>query len=297
MKARSSVVKLEGVWVTYHETLALKDIDLDIAAGEFLGLIGPNGSGKTTLIRVILGLVKPDRGRVEVFGAPPDQLGSRHHLVGYVPQRSRGDWSFPVSVMDVVLMGRYGRIGLVRRPSKADREAAMQALEDLQMQDLAGRQLAELSGGQQQRVLIARALATGPKLLLLDEPAAGVDAYGEERFYELLRGLKEQQGLTIVVVTHDIAVVSAHVEKLACLNQTLYTHAPPSEVITAGTLEKVYGCEVELLAHGRIPHRVLEVHEAPEGPQAHAARHAPGGPGEHGARGGTGGPESPGDHR
>jgi zinc transport system ATP-binding protein len=258
---KPSVVKLEDVWVSYHETLALRAVDMEIEDGEFLGLIGPNGSGKTTLIRVILGLVKPDRGKVEVFGVPPDRLGAKHHLVGYVPQRSQGDWSFPVSVLDVVMMGRYGRIGLFKRPSAADREVAMQALEDVQMQDLARRQLAELSGGQQQRVLIARALATEPKLLLLDEPAAGVDAYGEEKFYELLKGLKEQQGLTIVIVTHDIAVVSAHVEKLACLNQTLYTHASPAEVITAGTLEKVYGCEVELLAHGRIPHRVVEEHK------------------------------------
>ncbi len=258
---RPSVVKLEDVWVSYHETLALRGVDMEIEEGEFLGLIGPNGSGKTTLIRVILGLVKPDRGKVEVFGVPPDSLGAKHHLIGYVPQRSQGDWSFPVSVIDVVMMGRYGRIGLFKRPSSADRDVAMQSLEDVQMQDCARRQLAELSGGQQQRVLIARALATEPKLLLLDEPAAGVDAYGEEKFYELLKGLKERQGLTIVIVTHDIAVVSAHVEKLACLNQTLYTHASPAEVITAGTLEKVYGCEVELLAHGRIPHRVLEKHK------------------------------------
>ncbi len=258
---RSSVVRLEDVWVSFHETLALKAVNMNIEDGEFLGLIGPNGSGKTTLIKVILGLVKPDRGKVTVFGVSPDRLGAKHHLIGYVPQRSQGDWSFPVSVIDVVMMGRYGRIGLFKRPSAADRDVAMQALEDVQMQDSARRQLAELSGGQQQRALIARALATEPKLLLLDEPAAGIDAYGEERFYELLKRLKEQQGLTIVIVTHDIAVVSAHVEKLACLNQTLYTHAPPAEVITAGTLEKVYGCEVELLAHGRIPHRVVEEHK------------------------------------
>lgn len=258
---RPSVVKLEDVWVSYHETLALRAVNMEIEDGELLGLIGPNGSGKTTLIKVILGLVKPDRGRVEVFGVPPEKLGPKHYLIGYVPQRSQGDWSFPVSVIDVVLMGRYGRIGLFKRPSATDREIAMRALEDVQMQDFARRQLAELSGGQQQRVLIARALATEPKLLLLDEPAAGVDAYGEEKFYELLKGLREEHGLTIVVVTHDIAVVSAHVQKLACLNQTLYIHASPTEVITAGTLEKVYGCEVELLAHGRIPHRVVEEHQ------------------------------------
>ena len=272
----STVVKLEGVWVSFHETLALKDVHLEIEDGEFVGLIGPNGSGKTTLIKVILGLVKPDRGRVEVFGVPPHRLGARRHLVGYVPQRSQGDWTFPVSVLDVVLMGRYGRLGLVRRPSRADREVAMRALEDVQMQDFTRRHLSELSGGQQQRVMIARALASEPRLLLLDEPVAGVDACGEERFYRLLQGLKQYQGLTIVVVTHDLVVVSAYVEKLACLNQTLFTHAPPSEVITAGTLEKVYGCEVELLAHGRIPHRVLEMHEPPAQATAPAEPGAPG---------------------
>ncbi len=257
----SSVVSLEDVWVYYQETTALEAVSLEIEDGEFLGLIGPNGSGKTTLIKVILGLVKPDRGQVKVFGVTPGKLGSKHHLIGYVPQRSNGDWNFPVSVIDVVMMGRYGRIGLFKRPSSADEAIALKSLEAVQMKDFARRQLAQLSGGQQQRVLIARALATEPKLLLLDEPAAGVDAHGEEQFYGLLKELKEKHGLTIVVVTHDIAVVSSHVEKLACLNQTLYTHASPTEVFTAGTLEKVYGCEMEILAHGRIPHRVVEEHK------------------------------------
>ncbi len=257
----SSVVSLEDVWVYYSETPALKAINLDIEDGEFLGLIGPNGSGKTTLIKVILGLLKPDRGRVTVFGSPPDRLGRARSLIGYVPQRNQSDWSFPVSVLDVVLMGRYGRIGLFRRPSSADEEIALRSLEAVQMREYARRHLAQLSGGQQQRVMIARALAGEPRLLLLDEPAAGVDIHAEEQFYELLRELKEKHGLTIVVVTHDIAVVSSHVEKLACLNQTLYIHASPEEVLTAGTLQKVYGCEVELLAHGRIPHRVVEEHQ------------------------------------
>lgn len=256
----SNVISLEDVWVYYGETPALKAINLEIEDGEFLGLIGPNGSGKTTLIRVILGLVKPDRGRVTVFGSPPDKLGRGRRLIGYVPQRNLSDWSFPISVLDVVLMGRYGRIGLFRRPSSADEEIALKSLEAVQMREYAGRHLAQLSGGQQQRVMIARALAAEPRLLLLDEPAAGVDIHGEEQFYGLLKKLKEKHGLTIVVVTHDIAVVSSYVEKLACLNQTLYIHASPDEVLTAGTLQKVYGCEVELLAHGRIPHRVVEEH-------------------------------------
>jgi zinc transport system ATP-binding protein len=256
----SNVISLEDVWVYYNETPALKAVSLDIGDGEFLGLIGPNGSGKTTLIRVILGLVKPDRGRVTVFGSPPDKLGRERRLIGYVPQRNLSDWSFPISVLDVVLMGRYGRIGLFRRPSSVDEEIALKSLEAVQMREYARRHLAQLSGGQQQRVMIARALAAEPRLLLLDEPAAGVDIHGEEQFYGLLKELKEKHGLTIVVVTHDIAVISSHVEKLACLNQTLYIHASPDEVLTAGTLQKVYGCEVELLAHGRIPHRVVEEH-------------------------------------
>ena len=255
-----SVISLEDIWVYYGETPALKAINLEIEDGEFLGLIGPNGSGKTTLIKVILGLLKPDRGRVTVFGSPPDKLGRARSLIGYVPQRSQSDWSFPISVLDVVMMGRYGRIGLFRRPSSVDEEIALKSLEAVQMREYARRHLAQLSGGQQQRVMIARALAAEPRLLLLDEPAAGVDIHGEEQFYGLLKELKEKHGLTIVVVTHDIAVVSSHVEKLACLNQTLYIHASPDEVLTAGTLQKVYGCEVELLAHGRIPHRVVEEH-------------------------------------
>jgi zinc transport system ATP-binding protein len=256
-----SIISLKDIWVYYGETPALKAINLEIEDGEFLGLIGPNGSGKTTLIKVILGLVKPDRGQVKVFGVTPDKLGQKHHLVGYVPQRSQGDWSFPVSVIDVVMMGRYGRIGLFKRPSAADQAIALKSLDAVQMREYARRHLAQLSGGQQQRVMIARALAGEPRLLLLDEPAAGVDIHAEEQFYELLRELKEKHGLTIVVVTHDIAVVSSHVEKLACLNQTLYIHASPEEVLNAGTLQKVYGCEVELLAHGRIPHRVVEEHQ------------------------------------
>ena len=258
---RPVVVKMEDVWVSFDGNLALKSVDLEIEQEEFLGLIGPNGSGKTTLIKVILGLVKPDRGKVEVFGRPPDKLGPERPLIGYVPQKSQNDWNFPVSVLDVVMMGRYGRIGLVKRPSRADWDIARKALEDVQMQDFGDRQLGQLSGGQQQRVMIARALASQPKLLLFDEPASGVDIQGEEQFYSLLQTLKKERELTIVVVTHDIAVVSSYVEKLACLNQTLYSHAAPSEVLTADSLKKVYGCEVELLAHGRIPHRVVEEHK------------------------------------
>jgi len=255
------IVRIDRVWVYYRDIPVLKDVSLNIEAGEFSGLVGPNGSGKTTLLKVILGLVEADRGTVEVFGVSPEKLGRKRHLIGYLPQRSLIDWQFPASVLDVVLMGRYGRIGIVKHPSDKDREIALQALDRVGIAELAQRQLGELSGGQQQRVFIARAIAAEPKILLLDEPVAGVDAATQDKFYQFLWELKRELGLTVVMVSHDLAVISSYVEKIACLNQSLYIHAPPEEVFASGSLEKVYGCEVELLAHGRIPHRVVKEHE------------------------------------
>ncbi len=256
-----NIIKLEDVTVLYQDTPALTGISLEVEDGEFLGIIGPNGGGKTTLIKVILGLIKPSKGKVEVFGRPPGQLGKDRHLIGYIPQRNLVDWDFPVSVFDLVMMGRYGRLGLFKRPSRQDREIVLGLLEAVQMQDFVERQFGQLSGGQQQRVFIARALATEPKLLVLDEPLGGVDVRAQEEFYQLLHRQKQERGLTVIVVTHDIAVVSTHVEKVACLNQILFVHGPPAEVFRTDTLQKVYGCEIELLAHGAVPHRVLEEHK------------------------------------
>jgi zinc transport system ATP-binding protein len=255
------IVSLKDIWVYYQRESALEGITLDIEEGEFLGLIGPNGGGKTTLLKVILGLIKPDRGKAEVFGKHPQNLGRKHHLIGYIPQRSLIDWGFPASVFDVVMMGRYGRLGLFRRPTSKDREVVLQSLERVGMADFVRRQIGQLSGGEQQRVFIARALACEPKLLLLDEPVAGVDATAQDMFYHSLKGLQEELGLTIVIVSHDIGVISSYVEKLACLNHILYSHDIPSEVLTNGVLKQAYGCEVELLVHGWIPHRVVERHK------------------------------------
>ncbi len=255
------IVSLENVWVYYRETLVLRDVTLNIGAGEFLGLIGPNGGGKTTLLKVILGLVKPDKGKVEVFGTSPERLGAKRYLIGYLPQKSLIDWEFPVSVLDVVMMARYGQIGILRQPTQKDKEIALQALEKVGMAELASRHIGQLSSGQQQRVFIARALVNKPQLLLLDEPIAGVDAATQDKFYRFLKELKEELGLTIVMVSHDIAIISSYVEKIACLNQSLYIHASPEEVFTSGSLEKVYGCEVELLTHGLLPHRVVGKHK------------------------------------
>lgn len=253
-------VKLSDVWFYYQGQAVLHEVNLSVDEGEFLGLIGPNGAGKTTLLKIILGLVKPARGQVKVWDKNPSHLGKKRHLIGYISQRSLVDWRFPASVFDVVMMGRYGRIGLFKLPSHSDQEAVLSNLERVGMADLSRRQIGELSGGQQQRVFIARALASEPKMLLLDEPLFSLDARGQDEFYSLLAKLHRELDLTIILVTHEINIISTYVEKLACLNQTLYAHASPSEVLNTATLERVYGCEVELLAHGRIPHRVIREH-------------------------------------
>lgn len=246
--------------MSYQGNPALVDVNLDIEDGEFLGLIGPNGGGKTTLLRVVLGLLKPDTGTVEVLGMRPDRLARKRHVIGYIPQYSFLDLDFPASVLDVVLMARYGRIGLFRRPSSEDRMAATDALGMVEMGEFVHRQIGQLSGGQRQRVFIARALASQPRLLILDEPLVGVDARGEGEFYSLLEDLRKRLKLTVVIVSHDVGVVSSYVDKVACLNKTLYLHDTPDKMFSNKTLEKVYGCEIELVAHGKYPHRVLEEH-------------------------------------
>ena len=251
--AGEEVVRLEDVWVHYDGVPVLEGINLDINQDDFLGIIGPNGGGKTTLLRVILGLVKPSQGRVIVLGSTPKR---RRKFVSYVPQHSLFDQDFPVSVWDVALMGRVGQAGLFKRYRKEDNKAALNALETVEMLDLRDRQIGELSGGQQQRVFIARALVAEPKLLLLDEPTASVDAPLMTEFYELLERLKQR--MAIVLVTHDISAVSTYVDKIACLNRRLFYHH--SKEISAEELEATYQCPIQLIAHG-VPHRVLKEHD------------------------------------
>lgn len=246
------VASLRGVWVFFDSNPVLEDINLDIGERDFLAVIGPNGSGKTTLLKTLLGLVTPERGTVRVFGVPPHEARAR---VGYMPQKSLFDPAFPISVLDVVLTGRYR--GLFRGYSKEDRKAADQALASVGMAEYATRQIGALSGGQQQRVFIARAIAKEPRLLLLDEPMASIDPEMQQSFYGLLSELKKK--MAIVMVTHDIGVVSTHVDKVACFNRRLYYHGPAEEGMEK--LEEVYGCPVEVLAHGGVPHRVLGRHE------------------------------------
>jgi zinc transport system ATP-binding protein len=257
MEKTNPIIELNHVNVAYQDVLVLDDVCLNVATGSFLAVIGPNGAGKTTLLQVILGLVRPVGGDVRVFGKRPGELNGERRRIGYVPQTMSVDLNFPVSVGDVVLMGRYGRMGLFRRPTAADRDAAARAMQRVEIADLADRPIRRLSGGQRQRVFLARALANEPDLLLLDEPTTGVDAASTESLYELLHDL-HAGGITMMVVSHDVGVVASYVEGVVCINRRLVAHGRPAEVLGSEELAKMYGCDAMFFHHGRVPHLVVE---------------------------------------
>jgi ABC-type Mn2+/Zn2+ transport system ATPase subunit len=251
------VLAIEDLSVSFDGFKAIDNLTLYLDRGELRVIIGPNGAGKTTLLRVILGLVRPASGAVRVFGQAPWELNGQRRRIGYVPQVLSVDLNFPVRVGEVVLMGRYGRVGLFRRPSSDDRAAARQAMERVGIADLADRPLARLSGGQRQRAFLARAIANEADLLLLDEPTTGVDVAATESLYELLRGLHEE-GITILVVSHDVGVVASYVDGVVCINRRLVAHGRPEEVLNSEALTQMYGCEAMFFHHGRVPHIVVE---------------------------------------
>ena len=248
-----SAVHIEHVSVYYGKTDALLDVNLDVKEGEYLGIIGPNGGGKSTLLKAILGLIKPTSGKVEVFGAAP---GGGRAAVGYVPQFASVDKRFPITLMEVVLMGRLKKgLSPFHAYAKEDERAARELIERVGIAELEKRRLSDLSGGEFQKMLIARALAVNPKLLLLDEPTASVDASSREQIYALLSELNRT--MTIVLVTHDLLAVSSQVGRLACLNRRLVYHGEPE--LSGHAVNALYGCPVDLIAHG-VPHRVLREH-------------------------------------
>ncbi len=254
-ETKEKILSITDLWVRQSGHVVLESINLELFAGDFLGIIGPNGGGKSTLLKAILGLINPDRGKIDVFGLPPARARSR---IGYVPQKTVFDRSFPVKAQDVVLMGRYSRVGLLHRYGKEDRHFALEALKAVGMEDRAEREIGELSGGEQQRVFVARSLVSDPDLLLLDEPTAGIDSAQQTEFYELLSHLNCHLGKAIIMVSHDLTAVSTYVSKIACLNQRLYYHG--SRELSNEDIEKAYGCPVEMIAHGT-PHRVLREHD------------------------------------
>jgi len=252
-------VDIRDLWFFYNGVPALEEVNLEIETGKFVGVLGPNGAGKSTLLKVVLGLIIPARGSVRVFGELPQKLRHRGEVLGYLPQRPLGNPHFPVSVLDVVLMGRYGRVGLLRRPGPRDREIARQNLERVGIPHLAGRAIGEISGGEQQRVFIARALGVEPRLLVLDEPTVSLDACAQDDVYEMVNRVKEELNLTVLMVSHDIGGVARHVDDIVCINRRIHVHqAPP---IGRLGLESAFGCSVEYLFHGEIPHRVVKTHD------------------------------------
>lgn len=239
-----SVVMLSNVSFRYEDVPILENVDLDVPEGDFLGIIGPNGSGKTTLLKIILGLLVPVEGDLQVFGQPP-HLARRS--IGYIPQLPDFDRDFPISVREVVLMGRLSSSSRLGGYRKEDHEAAEVAMKDVEIHDLRHRRLGTLSGGQRQRVLIARALASNPRLLILDEPTASVDTRAEKDIYELLRKLNQRT--TIILVSHDLAFVSTYVKRVACLNRRLICH--PTARISAELIEQLYERPMHLVEHHR----------------------------------------------
>ncbi|MFM1843411.1 MAG: hypothetical protein RLZZ490_2154 [Cyanobacteriota bacterium] len=256
----SSVVTIENLWFNYGPTPILENINLQVEDRDFLGLIGPNGGGKTTLLKAILGLIKPQQGRIQILERSIDQ-GRRY--VGYVPQWLEFDREFPVRVSDVVAMGRLGRGKLFRRYNAQDKNIVGECLERVGLTALGDRPLAALSGGQRQRVYIARALASQPQILLLDEPTANVDTKAQRSIYELLGEIN--QTMTIIMISHDLGAISRYVKTVGCLNRRLHYHQ--DRVITAAMIEATYQCPVDLIAHG-VPHRVFPEHHSsqPESP-------------------------------
>jgi len=243
-------VEIKNVSLQMGGMSILEDINLSINDHDFIALIGPNGGGKSTLLKIILGLIKPNTGIIQVFGRAPHKSSD---LIGYLPQHVSFDPDFPINVFETVLSGRYH--GILKSYTDRDRDKVLNVLDEVEMLDMRDRQISRLSGGQIQRVFMARALVREPRLLLLDEPMASIDPEMQNSFYTLLEGLKER--MAVILVSHDVGAVSIHVDSIACLNRRLYYHGPVEEA--ADGLEEVYKCPLELISHG-IPHRILKKH-------------------------------------
>ncbi len=239
---------IDDLTVAYDQKPAIWDIDLEVPQGALMAIVGPNGAGKSTLIKAALNLIPRAAGSVLFHGLPYE---AARHQVAYVPQRGSVDWDFPTSVLDVVTMGLYGKLGWLRRPGRREREAALAALEQVELADYAGRQISQLSGGQQQRTFLARALVQDAQIYFMDEPFAAVDAVTEKAIVTILRALN-RRGRTVLVVHHDLQTVAEYFDWVTLLNVEVIASGPTCEVFTLGNLQKTYGGRVASLHGGQL---------------------------------------------
>ncbi|MGE5378911.1 MAG: metal ABC transporter ATP-binding protein [Bacteroidota bacterium] len=230
------ILDVRKVSVRYNGRQALQDITFHLHPGERIAVVGPNGAGKSTLFKVVSGVLSPTSGEVTIFGSQP----GRHVCIAYIPQRSQVDWNFPVSVADVVMMGRSAKLGPLNWPHKRDWEHVQRALETVDLSNLASRQISQLSGGQQQRMFIARALAQEAELMLMDEPLTGLDTPAQEGLLDLLDTLRSQN-VTVMVATHDLEQAARHFDRILLLNHQIVAFGPPDKVLQTENLLRAYG--------------------------------------------------------
>ncbi|MBX3000417.1 MAG: metal ABC transporter ATP-binding protein [Caldilineaceae bacterium] len=250
MNDQQNAIEVEDLTVAYHEQPVLWDIDLQVPEGALMAIVGPNGAGKSTLIKTILGLMHPAAGQVRIYGK---SYAEQRKLVGYVPQRGSVDWDFPTSVLDVVMMGRYGRLGWFKRPGVKEREMALEALAKVGMADYAHRQISQLSGGQQQRTFLARALVQDAQIYFMDEPFQGVDATTEKAIIAILKELSAA-AKTVVVVHHDLQTVQEYFDHVLLLNVRRIAAGPVDQVFTQENLRRTYGGRVAFTNGTATPH-------------------------------------------
>lgn len=245
------IITLHNVWVKYGNTIALEAITFDVAEGEIVTIVGPNGSGKTTLIKTIMGFKKPYRGNIEVLGKAPSEIMATG-VIGYLPQNGLYDISFPIKAFDVVAMSCFAKKRFLERLTSQERDHITQMLKKVEMENFSHHHFGSLSSGQKQRILIARALVIHPQILILDEPATGLDAVAQDSFYHLLATLRDSEGFAIIMVSHDIGSVSLFADSIACLNRKIHFHGTPAKCFESEkTMEAVFGKNVQFLFHDK----------------------------------------------
>ena len=258
MEKQKPLIEIKNLSAAYDGKTVLHDVNLTVYDRDFLGIIGPNGGGKTTLIKCILGLLKPVSGEIVCHSCRPGGEGNRKFRMGYLPQYTRIDRKFPITVEEVILSGLAGGKSLTARYTAADREKARNVMARMGLEGLGSRPIGALSGGQLQRTLLGRAVISDPEVVILDEPSTYLDRHFEARLYELLTDLNRE--CAIILVSHDIGTVLQQVKSIACVNETLDYH--PDTGITPEWLERNFQCPIELLGHGMLPHRVVGLHKS-----------------------------------